>query len=62
MSVKSQTLDFEAQISTKAGYIKDILVSSAVINVAGDDCVISYNRDITERKLHDKELQEAYSS
>jgi len=62
MSVKNQTLDFEAQISTKKGYLKDILVSSAVINVAGDECVISYNKDITEKKLHDKELQDAYSS
>lgn len=62
MSSKNQTLDFEAQISTKKGIIKDILVSSAIIYVAGDECVISYNKDITEKKLHDKELQEAYNS
>lgn len=62
MSLSNQTLDFEAKIATKKGFVKDILVSSVVIDVAGEDCIISYNKDITEKKQHDKELQDAFNS
>jgi two-component system, cell cycle sensor histidine kinase and response regulator CckA len=50
--------DFETQIRTKSGDIKQVLFSAEAIEVDGERSILGLMRDITERKRAENALQE----
>lgn len=50
---------FEVQHQTKAGEYFSVEVTAGLIELNGRRCVISFNRDITQRKIAEKALRES---
>lgn len=51
--------DAEVTHCTKTGDVRTMLMSTDVINLDGEDCVISVIKDISDRKQFEAELQQA---
>ena len=49
--------NFEAQFRTKDGRIRTGLMSARVIEICGEQCILSIARNITERKQRERELE-----
>jgi len=49
--------EFETRLRRKDGAQIDVLVSSEVVDIDGEECILSVTRDITERKLHEESLR-----
>ena len=54
-----EVIGLEAEFRTKDGSIHTGLMSSRLIKVSGEPCVLSITRDITERKRIEKALRES---
>ena len=51
--------EWELQFRMKSGELRDRLVSGDVVNIAGEECLLMVNRDITERKRVEEALRES---
>jgi PAS domain S-box-containing protein len=51
--------DFETRLLTKTGEIRDVLMSSELIDLSGQLCIVSLTYDITERKRAEETLRES---
>ncbi len=51
--------DFETEFQTASGKKGTFLVSGSLVNIAGQDCLVTYSKDITLRKKGQRELLEA---
>jgi len=49
--------DFETKFRNKSGEIGDLLVSAEVIDLAGEQYLLSLMQDITDRKLAEEALR-----
>lgn len=56
---KGEVHNLEAPFRIKGGEIKICLMSARVINVNGDQCILSITRDITERKQAEQAISES---
>ncbi len=56
---KNKIRNFEIESRSKSGEIKTALLSSEIIEINGEKCLISVSQDITERKKMEVELQQA---
>ncbi|HWP82852.1 MAG TPA: PAS domain S-box protein [Bacteroidota bacterium] len=56
---KGSLLNFETTHFGKGGHPIDLLVSGSLVEFAGQSAILSINRDITERKRAEKELEES---
>ncbi|HEY9700893.1 MAG TPA: ATP-binding protein, partial [Allocoleopsis sp.] len=56
---KNKVRNFEIESRSKSGKIKTALLSSEIIEINGEKCVISVSQDITERKKMEVDLQQA---
>jgi PAS domain S-box-containing protein len=54
---KGECMDFEAEFRCKDGRIINSLVSSRLIEINNDPCMIVVTRDLTEKKKTEQELQ-----
>ena len=53
---------YEMEVCTKAGEIKNILVSMQTITLEGQDCILSVGTDITERKQDSEQMRKLSSA
>ncbi len=56
---KGRIYNEELEFYTKSGEIQDSLFSAELINIGGEECIISSTLDITERKLMEEALRES---
>jgi two-component system cell cycle sensor histidine kinase/response regulator CckA len=59
LSTKEMVRDWEINYCTKSGEQRTCLDSADVIEIAGQKCVISVLKDITEKKIMEKQLRQA---
>jgi PAS domain S-box-containing protein len=51
--------DWEAQVRTKSGEERSVLISGARITVGGRDCLFTLATDVTDRKIAEEQLRHA---
>jgi diguanylate cyclase (GGDEF)-like protein/PAS domain S-box-containing protein len=51
--------NLEARFRKKSGEIADVLVSSEVIELGGEQCIVTSTMDITDRKLYERQLRDS---
>ncbi|HEX2965210.1 MAG TPA: PAS domain S-box protein [Syntrophorhabdaceae bacterium] len=59
LSANSGIRDYEVQLKTRNGEIKDVLLSSEIIDINGDKCSIVFIYDQTERKNLEAQLRQS---
>jgi PAS domain S-box-containing protein len=59
MREKNEVRNFEAEFKSRSGEVKSVLMSSVKIEIAGRPCIISFDRDITDRKRAERALIQA---
>ncbi len=57
MRDQGQVSDFETQIRTKTGGIKDAVLAAELLSLDGEDCLLIVINDITERKRSEEQLR-----
>ncbi len=50
--------NYEFKFKTKSGLIRTTLLSAEIINIRGEDCLLSLSNDITERKQAEEALRQ----
>ena len=57
LSASECVRDFESQVVRKDGVVLDVIVSSQVMEIGGETCILSVTRDVTDRKRADESLR-----
>ena len=59
LDTKGSVRDLEILFRTKSGKVRTALDSAEVVDIAGQGCILAIFDDITERKVLEKQLQQA---
>jgi PAS domain S-box-containing protein len=54
----SRVKDLEIEVRNSAGEIRNVLLAAEIIDIKGEDCLLTVLRDITERKLNERRSKE----
>jgi two-component system, LuxR family, sensor kinase FixL len=58
LDTEPQVRDFEVELRTKTGEIRQVVVGADTVEMGGEPCYITFIRDITERKRAEAEAQQ----
>ncbi len=59
LNKKGRSESFETVFRTKSGELRNVIVNSEVINVAGESNILGLTLDITDRKIAEKQIRTA---
>ncbi len=59
---KGQVRDYEFEFRTQSGEIRTALLSTAMIELNGEECLLSISNDITERKHAEERFTKAFNA